>query len=81
MWSRRTPPPCSAAAPRPTEVAEKIENSVPELTPAARHVLATTFFSHGAMAAAENQFRAVLDARPASSEVRVQLAETLLNER
>jgi tetratricopeptide (TPR) repeat protein len=64
-----------------TEVAEKIENSVPELTPAARHVLATTFFSHGAMAAAENQFRAVLDARPTSSEVRVQLAETLLNER
>jgi thioredoxin-like negative regulator of GroEL len=64
-----------------TEVAEKIENSIPELTPAARHVLATTFFTHGAMAAAENQFRAVLDARPTSSEVRVQLAETLLNER
>jgi len=62
-------------------VAEKIETSVPELTPAARHVLATTFFTHGAMAAAENQFRTVLDARPTSSEVRVQLAETLLNER
>jgi glycosyltransferase involved in cell wall biosynthesis len=63
------------------EVAEKIEESVPELTPSARHVLATTFFSAGAMAAAENQFRAVLTARPHSAEVRVQLAETLLNQR
>jgi tetratricopeptide (TPR) repeat protein len=63
------------------EVAEKIESSVPVLSPSARHVLATTFFTHGAMAAAENQFRAVLDARPTSAEVRVQLAETLLNQR
>ncbi|MBV8220050.1 MAG: tetratricopeptide repeat protein, partial [Solirubrobacterales bacterium] len=63
------------------DVAEKIEESVPELTPAARHVLATTFFTHGAMAAAENQFRAVLEARPTSAEVRVQLAEILLNQR
>jgi len=62
-------------------VAEKIETSLPELTPVARHLLATTFFTHGAMAAAANQFRAVLNARPTSSEVRVQLAETLLNER
>jgi len=63
------------------EVAQKIESSVPVLTPSARHVLATTFFSHGAMAAAETQFRAVLAARPSSAEVRVQLAETLLNRR
>ena len=62
-------------------MADKIETSVPELTPTARFVLATTFFSHGAMAAAEGQFRAVLEARPTSSEVRVQLAETLLNQR
>ncbi|HUA04117.1 MAG TPA: glycosyltransferase [Solirubrobacteraceae bacterium] len=62
------------------EVAEKVASSVPELTPSARHVLATTFFSHGDMPAAENQFRAVLEARPNSAEVRVQLAETLLNQ-
>ena len=36
---------------------------------------------HGAMAAAETQFRAVLDSRPSSSQVRVRLAETLLNQR
>ena len=39
------------------------------------------FFSHGAMAAAEHQYRETLDARPNSSQARVQLAETLLNQR
>ena len=62
-------------------VAAAIESRVDELTPAARFVLATTFFAHGSMAAAERQYRAVLDARPNSSQARVQLAETLLNQR
>jgi tetratricopeptide (TPR) repeat protein len=62
-------------------VSSDIEARVPELTADARFVLATIFFGHGAMAAAETQYRAVLNARPASSQVRVQLAETLLNQR
>jgi tetratricopeptide (TPR) repeat protein len=62
-------------------VASDIESRVPELTPDNRFVLATIFFGHGSMAAAETQYRAVLKSRPTSSQVRVQLAETLLNER
>ena len=62
-------------------VAGTIESLVPELTPAAHFVLATVFFGSGAMAAAERQYRAVLTARPGSSQARVQLAETLLNQR
>ncbi len=57
------------------------ESRIERLTPAARFVLATAFFGSGAMAAAESQYRAVLEARPNSSQVRVQLAETLLNQR
>jgi tetratricopeptide (TPR) repeat protein len=62
-------------------VAVDLENRVDDLTPAARFALATVFFGGGAMAAAESQYRAVLDARPNSSQARVQLAETLLNQR
>jgi tetratricopeptide (TPR) repeat protein len=62
-------------------VASDIETRVPELTPATRFVLATVFLVHGAMAAAVGQFRAVLAARPNSSQARVQLAEALLNQR
>jgi len=62
-------------------IAAEIEARVDDLTPAARFVLATTFFGHGAMAAAVGQFRAVLAARPNSSQARVQLAEALLNQR
>ena len=60
-------------------LAEDVESRIEQLTPAARFVLATAFFGSGAMAPAERQYRAVLDARPNSSQVRVQLAETLLN--
>jgi tetratricopeptide (TPR) repeat protein len=62
-------------------LAEAIESRVDALTPAARFVLATAFFSHGAMAAAERQYRETVNARPNSSQARVQLAETLLNQR
>ena len=60
-----------------TEVEARIEN----LTPAARYLLASVLYRHGAMAAAEVQYRAVLEARPSSAQVRVQLAEALLNQR
>jgi tetratricopeptide (TPR) repeat protein len=62
-------------------VAAEIACRVQELTPATHFVLATAFFGSGAMAAAEHQYRAVLDSRPNSSQARVQLAETLLNQR
>ncbi len=59
---------------------DEIEVRVPDLTPAARFMLATILFKHGEMAAAANQYRAILTARPTSSQIRVQLAEALLNE-
>jgi Tfp pilus assembly protein PilF len=66
----------------PDEVTAQIEADLPaaSLTPAARFLLAGALYRHGAMQAAEAQYRAVLDARPASAQVRVQLAEALLNQ-
>jgi glycosyltransferase involved in cell wall biosynthesis len=65
----------------PDAITPQLEAELSSLTPAARFMLAAAFYRHGAMAAAEAQYRAVLQARPASSQVRVQLAETLLNQR
>jgi tetratricopeptide (TPR) repeat protein len=62
-------------------VAAEIEARVPELAPAGRFTLASALYAHGAMAAAERQYRAVLATRPHSSQVRAQLAESLLNQR
>ncbi len=62
------------------EVVAQIEAHLPELTPAARFVLAGALYRHWAMAAAETQYRAVLEVRPSSAQVRVQLAESLLNQ-
>jgi tetratricopeptide (TPR) repeat protein len=61
-------------------VVAELEARVLEVTPAARFVLASMLYGHGAMAAAENQYRAVLKSRPHSSQVRVGLAEALLNQ-
>src|SRR5207248_4144089 len=58
----------------------EIEARLPNLTPAARFMLASALYRHGAMAGAETQYRAVLRARPNSSQVRIQLAEVLLNQ-
>jgi Tfp pilus assembly protein PilF len=59
---------------------EQVESHFPELTPAARFLLAGALYRHGAMSAAEAQYRLVLEARPSSAQVRVQLAESLLNQ-
>ena len=64
----------------PDQVTAQVEAELPTLTPAARFVLASSLYRHGAMPAAEIQFRAVLEARPSSTQVRVQLAEALLNQ-
>jgi tetratricopeptide (TPR) repeat protein len=64
----------------PDDAVAEIEARITELTPSARSALASVLYRHGAMAAAEIQYRAVLTARPNNSEVRVQLAEALLNQ-
>src|SRR5581483_1914972 len=64
------------------QVTAQIETCLSEenLTPAARFLLASAFYRHGAMPAAEVQYRAVLESRPSSAQVRVGLAEALLNQ-
>jgi tetratricopeptide (TPR) repeat protein len=62
------------------ETVARINAELPRLTPAARFVLASALYRHGAMAAAEREYRAVLRTRPTSTQVRVQLAETLLHQ-
>jgi glycosyltransferase involved in cell wall biosynthesis len=64
----------------PGEITAHVEAQLPAFTPAARFLLAGAFYRHGAMPAAEVQYRAVLEARPSSAQVRVQLAESLLNQ-
>ncbi len=66
----------------PDQVSTQIEArlSKENLTPAARFVLAGVLYRNGAMAAAEAQYRAVLESRPSSAQARVQLAESLLNQ-
>jgi tetratricopeptide (TPR) repeat protein len=65
----------------PDAVSTEIERRLEDLTPTGRFMLGGTLYRHGAMAAAEIQFRAVLEARPSSAQVRVRLAESLLNQR
>jgi tetratricopeptide (TPR) repeat protein len=62
----------------PDDAVAEVERRVDALTPTVRYMLATALHGAGAMTAAEQQYRAVLAARPASSQVRAALAETLL---
>ncbi|HYZ81661.1 MAG TPA: glycosyltransferase [Solirubrobacteraceae bacterium] len=62
-------------------VVAEIEERVADVTPTVRFMLASVLYTRGAMAAAERQYRAVLAARPSSSQVRVALAEALLHQR
>jgi glycosyltransferase involved in cell wall biosynthesis len=61
-------------------VVEELETRIDPPTPAARFMLAGALYAHGAMASAEAQYRLVLAGRPHSSQVRAQLAETLLHQ-
>jgi tetratricopeptide (TPR) repeat protein len=65
----------------PEEIHTRLAARLPSLPPAARFMLAGALYRHGAMAAAETEYRAVLHARPTSAQVRVHLAETLLGQR
>jgi tetratricopeptide (TPR) repeat protein len=65
----------------PEEVVRAIERHMPDLSPAARFMLATALYEGGATAAAEAQFREVLTRQPHSSRARVALGEALLAQR
>ncbi len=65
----------------PDAVVQEIEQRMPELTSTVRFGLATALFRRGAMPQAERQYREVLASRPASTPVRTQLMEALLQQR
>jgi predicted Zn-dependent protease len=62
----------------PEHVVAEIERRVPRLTPSVRAVLASALLAHGALRAAAEQYRLILESRASSTHVRVTLAETLL---
>jgi tetratricopeptide (TPR) repeat protein len=64
----------------PDAVADEIETRIPELSPSVRFILAGALYRHGAMQAAEQQYRAALAARPTSFHIRTGLAEALLHQ-
>jgi tetratricopeptide (TPR) repeat protein len=67
---------------RPAErVVAEVEQRVARLTPTVRFMLGTALSEAGEVAAAESQFRQVLESQPRSGAARVALAETLLAER
>jgi tetratricopeptide (TPR) repeat protein len=59
-------------------VTREIEQRVPTPSPTIRFMLGTALYECGAAAAAEHQFRLVLERQPASAQARVALAEVLL---
>lgn len=70
-----------ASGTEPEAVAGELERHMPELSSAARFMLATALYEAGATSAAEAQFRAVLANQPHSSRARVALGEALLAQR
>ena len=65
----------------PDRVAAEIEERVAEPTPTVRFMLGTALYEAGAAAAAEHQYRLVLDRQPHSSRARVALGEALLSQK
>jgi glycosyltransferase involved in cell wall biosynthesis/Flp pilus assembly protein TadD len=65
----------------PEEVVAEIERRVAEPTPTIRFMLGTALFEAGAGAAAEQQYRLVLESQPHNPQARVALAEVLLYQR
>lgn len=63
----------------PGFVVARVEERVEELTPTVRFMLATALYEAGETAAAEQQYRALLERQPGSGSARVALAETLLS--
>ncbi|MGD0196487.1 MAG: glycosyltransferase [Solirubrobacteraceae bacterium] len=65
----------------PLVVVAEIERRVERTTPTIRFMLGTALFEAGAGAAAEQQYRLVLEAQPHNPQARVALAEVLLYQR
>jgi tetratricopeptide (TPR) repeat protein len=65
----------------PDAVVAHVQARVESLTPTVRFMLATALYEAGETAAAETQYRALLDAQPANGAARVALAEALLSQR
>ncbi len=65
----------------PEAVVGELERHMPNPAPAARFMLGTALYEHGASVAGEAQFRSVLASQPHSSRARVALGEALLAQR
>jgi len=65
----------------PEDVVSEIERRVKEPTPTIRFMLGTGLYEAGAGAAAEQQYRLVLERQPHNPQARVALAEVLLYQR
>jgi tetratricopeptide (TPR) repeat protein len=70
-----------ASGAEPEAVVGELERHMPDLSSAARFMLATALYEAGATSAAETQFRTVLAGQPHSSRARVALGEALLAQR
>jgi glycosyltransferase involved in cell wall biosynthesis len=64
-----------------SDVAQRVHALVPEPTPGQRFLFAVPLFEAGAVAEAEVELRAVLEAQPGAHPARVALAEALLSQR
>ena len=62
------------------DVVAEIQAALPELTTGARFMLAVALHEHGAVAEAEAELRAVVEAQPQSAPPRLALAEALLSQ-
>ncbi len=65
----------------PEEVVRRLEQHMPDPSPAARFMLGTALYESGAAGAGEAQFRIVLTRQPHSGRARVALGESLLAQR
>ena len=65
----------------PEEVVARVEARVARLTPTVRFVLGVALYEAGETAAAEAQYRALLERHPDRGAARVALAESLLSQR
>ncbi len=65
----------------PDSVATQLEERVAEPTPTVRFMLGTALYEAGGLAAAERQFRLVLERLPSSAPARIALGEALLAQR
>lgn len=64
----------------PETVVTEVERRVADLTPTVRFMLGTALYEHGDIAAAETQYRQLLERQPSSGRGHIALAEALLSQ-